>query len=1015
MTSDKSTWKTAAGSFTSHGRVPLDFRLPEFSDTKIITQDFQAYESENALYDVILGASFLNDLKIILDYDKGVMSWDGVEIDMKDPSSLTTSHQIYTLFESSTEPESTKSALKRTTHILDAKYEKADLEKIMSDECSHLDDVEKEALLSLLQRYETLFDGTLGDFKTEPVHLELKKGEETPVHSRPYPVPHVHEATLKKEVERLVSLGVLRQDSDSEWASPTFIIAKKQGTVRVLTDFRKLNKKLVRKPFPIPKISDIMQKLQGFQYATALDLNMGYYHIRLDPDSQKLCTIIFPWGKYQYLRLPLGVSVSADIFQERMSGLMQGLEFARTYIDDLLCLSNSTFEDHLDKLEQILKRLKEAGLKVNAAKCTWATAQIEYLGYWITRKGIKPLEAKVKAILDLEAPTNVKQTRRVLGIIQYYRDIWEKRSHILAPLTNLVAGQNKNSKTKTKFIWTDECQRAFNDLKKIVARDVMLAYPDFTKEFVLYTDASALQLGAVITQENKPLAFYSRKLNSAQRNYTTTERELLSIVETLKEFRTVLLGQRIIVYTDHKNLVNDASGMSSERVMRWRLMIEEFGPDIRYIKGEDNTVADALSRLDIAGNQTPNQLSDQPIDELFEATAADETFFPLSTQLIADEQQKDKPLLNKVKNNTKYTTKKVEGYDVICESDKLYIPHSLRERTLNWYHHWLCHPGETRMEKTLRQTMTWPGLTKHVHDKCHYCDTCQKFKKKHLKYGKLPPKLAESTPWDSVCVDCIGPYTVETETGTYQLNAMTMIDPATGWFEIAHIPDVIVEDKPVIDKGSARISQLFNSHWLSRYPRPTRVVYDNGSEFKLHFKQLCEDFSIKRKPTTKKNPQANAIIERVHQVVGNMLRTQDLDSRQLDDVNPWDDFLSSVAWAIRSTYHTTLQATPGQLVFQRDMLVNMPYLPDWAKIEQNKQTSINKSNARENSKRYDYDYVPGGRVLLIVSDLQRKLKCPTEGPFTITQVFSNGTVRIQRGAVNERINIRRLKPYFESD
>ena len=369
MTSDKSTWKTAAGSFTSHGRVPLDFRLPEFSDTKIITQDFQAYESENALYDVILGASFLNDLKIILDYDKGVMSWDGVEIDMKDPSSLTTSHQIYTLFESSTEPESTKSALKRTTHILDAKYEKADLEKIMSDECSHLDDVEKEALLSLLQRYETLFDGTLGDFKTEPVHLELKKGEETPVHSRPYPVPHVHEATLKKEVERLVSLGVLRQDSDSEWASPTFIIAKKQGTVRVLTDFRKLNKKLVRKPFPIPKISDIMQKLQGFQYATALDLNMGYYHIRLDPDSQKLCTIIFPWGKYQYLRLPLGVSVSADIFQERMSGLMQGLEFARTYIDDLLCLSNSTFEDHLDKLEQILKRLKEAGLKVNAAKC----------------------------------------------------------------------------------------------------------------------------------------------------------------------------------------------------------------------------------------------------------------------------------------------------------------------------------------------------------------------------------------------------------------------------------------------------------------------------------------------------------------------------------------------------------------------------------------------------------------------------------------------------------------------
>ena len=188
-----------------------------------------------------------------------------------------------------------------------------------------------------------------------------------------------------------------------------------------------------------------MQKLQGFTFATALDLNMGYYTIRLDPDAQKICTIILPWGKYQYLRLPMGLSCAPDIFQEKMSELMVGLEFARTYLDDLLCLTNGSFEDHLDKLEMILVRLKDAGLRINSSKSTFCTDKIEYLGYWITRNEIKPLEKKVQAMLNLSPPTTIKQTRSLLGIAQYYRDIWEKHSHVLAPLTELTR-EPKNKK-----------------------------------------------------------------------------------------------------------------------------------------------------------------------------------------------------------------------------------------------------------------------------------------------------------------------------------------------------------------------------------------------------------------------------------------------------------------------------------------------------------------------------------------------------------------------------------------
>ncbi len=200
-----------------------------------------------------------------------------------------------------------------------------------------------------------LFEGTLGDWKTKLVSFQLKE-EVSPYHGRAFPVPKVHKETIIKEVERLCKLEVSERQSASEWALPSFIIPKKDKTVRFLSDFREVNKRLVRKPFPIPKISTVLQEIEGFSYATALDLNMGYYTIRLDPDASKICTIIFPWEKYSYKRLPMGIAVSPDIFQEKMSELMETLEYVRAYLDDLLCISKLSLEDHLEKLEEVLRQ-----------------------------------------------------------------------------------------------------------------------------------------------------------------------------------------------------------------------------------------------------------------------------------------------------------------------------------------------------------------------------------------------------------------------------------------------------------------------------------------------------------------------------------------------------------------------------------------------------------------------------------------------------------------------------------
>jgi hypothetical protein len=208
----------------------------------------------------------------------------------------------------------------------------------------------------------------------------------------------------------LCKIGVLKKVNHSEWAAPTYIIPKKDGSVRFISDFWELNKRIKRKPYPIPKVQDLLLKLEGFQYATSLDLNMGYYHIELSPNSKCLCTIVLPWGKYEYQKLPMGLCNSPDIFQEKMSTLLGDLEYIQKYIENVLILTKSNWQDHLSHFEIIFHHIKEAGLKINAKKSFFGQDELEYLGYWISQKGIQPISKKVEAIKNLAPP----KTRRKL-------------------------------------------------------------------------------------------------------------------------------------------------------------------------------------------------------------------------------------------------------------------------------------------------------------------------------------------------------------------------------------------------------------------------------------------------------------------------------------------------------------------------------------------------------------------------------------------------------------------------
>jgi hypothetical protein len=305
--------------------------------------------------------------------------------------------------------------------------------------------------------------------------------------------------------------------------------------------------------------------------------------------------------------------------------------------------------------------------------------------------------------------------------------------------------------------------------------------------------------------------------------------------------------------------------------------------------------------------------------------------------------------------------------------------------------------------------------------------TCQTNKKRKRKYGHLPSKTIITVPWRALCVDLIGPYTLRGKDGTIiDFMALTMINPATSWFEVVELPLVrrlktitvngkessIVEE--IFDKISERIARLVNKKWLSRYPRFCYIIYDNGSEFKLNFEYLCETYGIKHKTTTIKNPQANAILECLHQVLGQMLRTSKLDMAEMITPDDVDVFLDNAAWAICSTYHTVLKASPGVVIFGCDMLFDIPFIANWNKIGDYRQRQTDLDTARINSKQGDYDYKVGDKVLVTQEGILCKAESPySKEPWTITTVHTNGTIRIQRRTQLRRINIRRVIPFID--
>ena len=1037
-------FKTLAGKLLTHSVVTLrDLRLPEFDKNRRVDQQRALiFDSDSCKYDIIFGTNFLSKIGIKLDYNAGNMQWFDNVLPMRPSNGLSSADfaamQDHYCIQLEDELLGEDWLNCYATEILDAKYEWKDIEDVIK-EMTHLTKSQQNDLLEVLQKHSSIFNGTLGLYPHKKLHIDIEP-DAKPNYSRPYSIPRIHLSTFKKELEHLVKIGVLKPQNESEWACPTFIIPKKDGRVRWVSDLRQLNKVIRRKQYPLPIITDVLRKRMGYKFFTKLDISMQYYTFELDDESQDLCTICTPFGMYKYARLPMGLKCSPDFAQAAMENTLRGIEDADVYIDDVGAFSND-WQAHLHLVDEILRRLKDNGFTINPLKCEWAVKETDWLGYWLTPRGLKPWKKKIDAILRMDRPRTSTELRSFIGAVNYYRDMWPSRSHVLKPLTDL-----SGLKKRQKLNWTNDMQNAFDKMRQLMAADALAAYPDHNKRFDIFTDASDYQLGSCIMQDGHPVAYFSRKLNKAQRNYTTMEKEMLSIVATLEEFRTMLLGANIHVFTDHKNLTFDT--LKTQRVLRWRNKIEEYSPILHYIEGPKNVLADNLSRLQ--RKITPEQLAEgknlvEPspdleddddnlyfVDQYYSGVHDDDIYNilecylnlpemehpeqnPLNFDYIREQQQADEQLLRlQRKHPNNYTYKCLDDNvdDIICYvkdfndplsqwkialSDQMVIP------TIKWFHKVMGHHGQTRLNATLRQRYHHHKLRYHIER--FNCEHCQRHKLPGKGYGLLPERELRIAPWEEVAIDLIGPWHFKVNGRQVEFQALTCIDTASNLVELIRIDN----------KTSDHVRNKFSQCWLSRYPRPIRVVHDKGGEFiGSEFQWLLNMFSVKDVQSTSKNPQSNAICERMHQTVGNILRillhkNPPVNITQARDMI--DQALAQAMHATRTTVMTTLGSTPGSLAFSRDMFLNIPLIADWQAIAKHREQRINDDLHRANKRRRHHDYCPGQKVLKKVHN-PTKLGVRTSGPYPIERVHVNGNLTIKlRPGVTERINIRRLIPY----
>ena len=594
------------------------------------------------------------------------------------------------------------------------------------------------ALQETLQRYAEVFEDELGVIKGVEAQIDVDP-QAQPRFCKARPVPLALKDKVEAELDRLQKEGIIEPVQSAEWAAPIVPVVKSDGSVRICGDYRlTVNQASRLDSYPLPRVDELFTTLAGGKVFSKLDLQHAYLQLPLGSNSKPYTTINTHRGLFQYNRLPFGVSSAPGIFQRAIDGLVKGIPHVAAYMDDIL-LTGETQQQHLQNLAAVLERLKAAGVKLRKPKCIFMAKEVEYLGHKVNADGIHPTSDKIKAIQDAPKPHNVTELKSFLGLLSYYSKFLPNMSTTLFPLYELL---QKNRRWR----WGKEQQEAFEQAKLALQSDTLLVHYDSGKPLILACDASPYGLGAVISHRmednvEKPIAFASRTLTPAERNYSQLEREALAIVFAVKKFHMYLYGRHFLIYSDHqplKYLLSESKGvpaMAASRIQRWALTLSAYEYTIVYRPGKDQGNADALSRLPLPQSSTGIPV---PGDLLLLQEHLDNVS-PVTAKQIKAWTDKD-PVMAQVwrfvlhgwpsqepRQDLQQYWRRKEELSVmdgcILWGARVIVPPPGRESVLRELHE--THPGIARMKSLARSYVWWPNMNADMEAKVQACSECQ--------------------------------------------------------------------------------------------------------------------------------------------------------------------------------------------------------------------------------------------------------------------------------------------------
>ena len=847
------------------------------------------------------------------------------------------------------------------------KEKKPDLNTFQTLKTEHLNTEEKRQLTNLLREFSSRFH--IPERKltfTNAIKHRINTKDEIPVYTKSYRYPFCHKEEVQKQIKTMLNDGIIRH-SDSPWSSPVWVVPKKKDNSgkkkwRMVIDYRKLNEKTIDDRYPIPDITDILDKLGKANYFSTLDLSSGFHQIEVDPRDIQKTAFSVENGHYEFLRMPFGLKNAPSTFQRAMDNILREFvgKFCLVYMDDIIIYSTS-LQEHIGHLKTVFKKLEEFELKLQIDKCEFLCKEVGYLGHVVTPEGIKPNPDKIKVIRNWPLPKTEKDLRSFLGTLGYYRRFIKDLARIIKPMTEQLRKkeeikskkQTQNStengkKDKNKLLTiTPQFIEAFEKCKKLLTGSDILHYPDLTKEFILTTDASNFALGAVLSQgpigKDKPIAFASRTLTNTEQNYSTIEKELLALVWACKYFRPYLYGRKFILYTDHQPLTY-AFGLknTNNRLVRWRLSLAEYVYEIKYRPGKQNVVADSLSRL--VNEINLNTLSSDETVHSAESDAGDligMTENPLnqfSNQIILNVGPDEPDRVENVFGNIRHIITRIDyGVSTLINifKDKMdlrrlngiFCPESLIPSLQVVYRNYFARAGVLKVKITqifrqdVMETEEQDTIIKDTHERAHR-GIDENYKAIMNKYF-FPNAKKKIRIFINLCHICKKakydrkPYNItlaETPIPKRPLDILhvdvffshneiflSAVDKLSKFAMLIPIPS-----RTIPDVRSA-ITQI-----ISTYGQPKLIVSDNEPALKsIEIRGFLQQLGIEQYFAPSGNSEINGIVERFHSTLSELFRCIKDKYNHLENV----EIYKIAVTLYNDTIHSTHQLKPREVFF----------------------------------------------------------------------------------------------------